>query len=124
MANPHPVSKVDVKYNLKNIDPETARQIRSKGGKASQAKQRERKLLKETLLMMLAQGDIQDNICLALLDKCLQGDTKALTLLRDTIGEMPTQKQELVVTDNNIHITLEDTQPEPTEESNDQSNAE
>ena len=44
--------------------------------------------------MMLETGNTQDNITLALLDKALKGDTKAYEVIRDTVGEKPTDKIE------------------------------
>lgn len=46
-----------------------------------------RKTLKEQLLLLLKDGDIQENLCLALIEKALDGDTKAFQIIRDTIGE-------------------------------------
>jgi hypothetical protein len=65
-----------------------------KAGIASGEARRARKTLKETLLMMLEEGDTQNNITLALLDKALKGDTKAYEVIRDTVGEKPTDKIE------------------------------
>ena len=64
------------------------------GGKASAEAKKARKTLKETLLMMLEEGNTQDNITLALLQKALNGDTKAYEVIRDTVGEKPTDKIE------------------------------
>ena len=45
--------------------------------------------------MILAQGDNQEKLCMALFKSALTGNYKAFNSLRDTIGEMPTQKQEV-----------------------------
>ena len=70
------------------------REIARQGGIKSGEARRARKTLKETLLMMLEEGNTQDNITLALLDKALKGDTKAYEVIRDTVGEKPTDKIE------------------------------
>ena len=74
--------------------PREQREISSMGGKASAEAKKARKTLKETLLMMLEEGDTQNNITLALLQKALNGDTKAYEVIRDTVGEKPTDKVE------------------------------
>ena len=74
--------------------PREQREISSKGGKASAEAKKARKTLKETLLMMLEEGNTQNDITLALLQKALNGDTKAYEVIRDTVGEKPTDKIE------------------------------
>ena len=68
------------------------RAIATAGGKASGASRRARKTLKEELLLLLSEGDTQQNVSVALIQKALDGDTKAFEVLRDTIGEKPTEK--------------------------------
>lgn len=65
-----------------------------KAGIASGEARRARKTLKETLVMMLEEGNTQNDITLALLQKALNGDTKAYEVIRDTVGEKPTDKIE------------------------------
>lgn len=76
----------------------------SKGGKASVEARRERKQLKEALEAALAlpnhtqDGKEQTNIegiCAALVQKALEGDVRAFTVIRDTIGEMPVPRLEV-----------------------------
>ena len=92
--------EVRVMANEQNLIPMASRtprerqEISRKGQKASTEAKRARKTMKETLLMMLAEGNTQDNITLALLDKALKGDTKAYEVIRDTVGEKPTDKIE------------------------------
>ena len=74
--------------------PREQREISSKGGIASAEAKKARKTLKETLLLMLEEGNTQDNITLALLERALKGDTKAYEVIRDTVGEKPTDKIE------------------------------
>ena len=68
------------------------RAIASAGGKASGEARRKRKTLKEELLLMLADGDTQQSVTLALIEKAMSGDTKAFEVIRDTIGEKPVDK--------------------------------
>ena len=68
------------------------RAIASAGGKASGEARRKRKTLKEELLLMLAEGDTQQSVTLALIEKAMSGDTKAFEVIRDTIGEKPVDK--------------------------------
>lgn len=73
------------------------RAIASAGGKASGEARRKRKTLKEELLLMLSDGDIQEKISLALINEAINGNnagsvTKAFEVIRDTIGERPVEK--------------------------------
>ncbi len=85
--------------NIENLQPihskEKARELGAKGGKASGESKRARKTLREELLALLAVGDTQKSITLSLISKAIQGDTKAFEVLRDTVGEKPTDKQEI-----------------------------
>lgn len=84
--------------NEKNLIPFSERTesehraIAIAGGKASGESRRARKTLKEELLLLLSEGDTQQNVSVALIQKALDGDTKAFEVLRDTIGEKPTEK--------------------------------
>ncbi len=79
---------------IRELSSEEAKKRGRQGGLNSAAAKRARKTLKETLLLMLEEGNTQDNITLALLDKALKGDTKAYEVIRDTVGEKPTDKIE------------------------------
>ena len=82
--------------NEQNLKPVTskkeARERGRKGGLASGEARRKRKTLKEELLLMLADGDTQQSVTLALIEKAMGGDTKAFEVIRDTIGEKPVDK--------------------------------
>ena len=85
------------KENLVSLGDRTTeeqREIARKGGIKSGEVRRARKTLKETLLLMLEEGNTQNDITLALLQKALNGDTKAYEVIRDTVGEKPTDKIE------------------------------
>lgn len=69
---------------------EEQREIRAKGGRASGAARRARKTLREELLALLAEGDTQKRISLAIIAKAENGSERAWELIRDTIGEKPT----------------------------------
>jgi len=90
--------------NEKNLIPfnerteSEQRAIAIAGGKASGESRRARKTLKEELLLLLSVGDTQQNVSVALIQKALDGDTKAFEVLRDTIGEKPTDKVEATQT--------------------------
>lgn len=86
--------------NLVKITKETAYDNGKKGGVASGEARRKRKTLKDTLLLLLEEGDTQNNMTLALIEKALAGDVKAFEVVRDTIGEKPTEKQNLELKGN------------------------
>ena len=81
------------KENLRPVSSkDEARERGRKGGLASGEARRKRKTLKEELLLMLAEGDTQQSVTLALIEKAMSGDTKAFEVIRDTIGEKPVDK--------------------------------
>lgn len=78
--------------SLADRTTEEQRAIASAGGKASGEARRKRKTLKEELLLMLSEGETQQSVTLALIEKAMSGDTKAFEVIRDTIGEKPVDK--------------------------------
>lgn len=62
--------------------------------KATEVK-REKKALKEELLLLLSTGKTQEKISLALIEEAIKGNVKAFEVIRDTIGEKPVNKQEV-----------------------------
>lgn len=98
--------------NEKNLKPikkgqlskEEAKKRGSKGGKRSVQVRRERKTMRE-MLDYLLQQDITNKqgktkntlevMMTAQIMEAIKGNTKAAQFVRDTIGEMPTQKVEL-----------------------------
>ena len=79
--------------NLKPVSSKKeARERGRKGGLASVESRRKRKTLKEELLLMLSDGETQQSVTLALIEKAMSGDTKAFEVIRDTIGEKPVDK--------------------------------
>lgn len=90
--------------NTKNLKsnsertPNERKELAKKAGIKSGEKRRERKALKEELLFLLSQGDTQSKMSLALIDKAIAGDVRAFEMIRDTIGEKPTDKQEITNT--------------------------
>lgn len=103
--------------NLKAPSPSEARKRGAKGGKASGRARRERKAMKEMAQIVLdmpmmagklddlekmAFADVPDahltvgqKAVLAVAAKAVSGDVVALTFLRDTAGEKPTEKVEV-----------------------------
>ncbi len=93
------------KNNLKPVrSKKEARERGKKGGIKSGEVRRERKTLKDELLLLLSSGDTQNKVSLALIEKALSGDTKAFEVIRDTIGEKATEKVE----NTNIELSYED----------------
>lgn len=80
--------------SLADRTTEEQRKIARMGGVASGESRRQRKTLKEELLLLLEEGDTQKKISLAMIKKALQGDTKAFEVIRDSIGEKPKDKVE------------------------------
>lgn len=84
--------------NLKPLTTKKAREIGKKGGIASAKKRKEQKTLKEELLLLLAEGDTQKKISLALIKKALNGDVKAFEVIRDSTGQKCVDKVEITQT--------------------------
>ncbi len=80
-----------------------ARILGQKGGIKSGEVRRMRKTLKEHLLLLLSENKVQENLCLSLIDKALDGDVQAFKLIRDTIGEKPVEK--ISTTELSINLT-------------------
>ena len=72
--------------------PSELRKMARNGGLASGEARRKRKTLKEELLLMLSEGETQQSVTFALIEKAMSGDTKAFEVIRDTIGEKPIDK--------------------------------
>ena len=95
---------------IKNLKPvttrskEEAREISKKGGIRSGEVRRERRKLKEELLLLLSEGDNNRKMSLAILTRAMNGDTKAFEVIRDTIGEKPKEQIE----STNIEMSYED----------------
>jgi len=101
--------------NLKPLTTEKAREIGSKGGKASVEKRRQNKTFKEIINKFLdgkleqeelkqqmlnfgfADEEISNKsaVVFSLWKEAVKGNTKATEILRDTIGEKPVEKQEI-----------------------------
>jgi hypothetical protein len=87
--------------NAKNLKansertPKERKELAQKAGKKSGEARREKKLLKEELMLLLAQGKTQEKISLALIEEAIKGNVKAFEVIRDTIGEKPVTKQEI-----------------------------
>ena len=87
--------------NAKNLKansertPKERKELAQKAGKKSGEARREKKLLKEELMLLLAQGKTQERISLALIEEAIKGNVKAFEVIRDTIGEKPVNKQEI-----------------------------
>lgn len=89
------------------MDAKTKKSIQSKGGKAGAKSKRERKAfkeaLKEALNVIADDGNgktVQDKGIEALLVKFMAGDIKAFEVVRDTVGEKPTEKQEVTLVES------------------------
>ena len=84
--------------NEQNLRPimttQRARELQEKSAEKRRQNIAERKTLKEELLALLAKGDTQSRMSLSLIEKALKGDTKAFEVVRDTVGEKPTDKIE------------------------------
>lgn len=96
------INNTEIDIYRKALSYEQATALNVKGGLKSAKAFKERQSLGEELVAMLSTGDTQHKLCNALLQQGMGGNYKAFGMIRDTIGEMPTQKTELttdIITD-------------------------
>jgi len=94
--------------NLRTLTTDEAREIGSKGGKASAEARRKKKDLRLALEMLL-EKDFKDKngktitgteaITAKLFEKAMKGDVRAFETLRDTVGQKPVDKVEVTQID-------------------------
>lgn len=91
--------------NLRTPTTEEARERGKKGGQASAKARRRKKELKQLLELALSQPseivEGEDNytaITAALVNKAIQGDTKAYEVIRDTLGQKPVEQAQMDLT--------------------------
>lgn len=96
--------------NEQNLKKNFTREERQENGRKGAAKTKAliqaRKTLKEELLLLLSSGKTQERVSLALIDKAMNGDTKAFEVIRDTIGEKQADKHDLDITQTPINIEI------------------
>jgi len=97
--------------NLVVPSSEKAREIGRKGGIASGEAKRARKTLREELLALLSEGDVQKSIGLALVREAQLGNNsgsvaRAFETIRDTVGEKPTESMVLTANVNTPYDEL------------------
>jgi len=83
---------------------EEQKAIVTQGGIASGIARNRNKTFKEELLMLLDMDDNLNRMSVAVVKKALDGDLKALEIIRDTVGQKPSDKVENI----NIEVSLED----------------
>jgi hypothetical protein len=114
------------KQNLKPLSPNKARELGAKGGKASGESRRKRRTFREIFTAILASdipdtdvgalaemikknfgvASINEATAYAVVFRAMNGDTRAFEILRDTIGEKPSDKVDLKA-DTDFRITVE-----------------
>ena len=98
--------------NEQNLRPvrnkKEARERGKAGGKRSGEVRRQRKTLKEELLLLLASGNTQEKMSLSMIQEALNGNVKAFETIRDTIGEKPIDKAEVKTEVTTVNVVLEE----------------
>ena len=99
------------KQNLKPLSTEKAREIGSKGGKASVEARRRKKDLRLALEMLLEKnftdkhGNVvsgTEAISAKLFERAMKGNVRAFETLRDTVGQKPIDKVMISEVDVNV----------------------
>lgn len=89
------------------MSPEKAKEIRDKGNKTYIENCKKRRELKEELLLLLQDEETQKKLSVALINRAMTFDNvgnKAFEIIRDTIGEKPTDKQEVKIVDTDWFV--------------------
>ena len=81
--------------SLADRSEDERREIARLGGLASGEARRKRRSLREELEVLLTSGNAQERICTALIEKAAAGNERAFAILRDSIGERPTESTEI-----------------------------
>lgn len=85
----------NIEIYRQGLNKEEQRELARKAGIKSGEARRERRTLGEHLKALLSVGNTQEEICLGIIEQAKKGNYKAFNSIRDTIGEMPTVKQEI-----------------------------
>lgn len=98
--------------NLVKLTPDDKEKMRRGGIKSGEVR-RKRKSMREELDILLSMNNNQENVMIAMLDKAMSGDVRAMEFIRDTIGEKPVDKVDSKVDANvegqaSITITYQD----------------
>ena len=102
MANKNP-KKENLKANTERT-PKERKELAQKAGIASGEVRRAKKTMREMLNYLLEKeitnrsgekATTQEAITVSLINQALKGNVKAWEVIRDTIGEKPTEKQEI-----------------------------
>lgn len=94
--------------NLKPSEYKLSQEEAKKGGIASGKARRARRTLKEELLLMLSDPEVQEKLSAAIMKKGMDGDIRAFEVIRDTIGEKPKDVFDINSNEINIRITDDD----------------
>lgn len=88
-------------------DPDRAKEVKRLAGRKSGESRRKKKAMKDYLANLLTlkteSGDLYTDITIALIDKALEGDTKAYHEIRDTLGQAVEQVE---LTSNTITVNI------------------
>ena len=110
MSNPNPNQENLRKFT--DMTPEEHRELSKKGNKASTESKRARKTMKEMLDILLSKdiktaGGENTNALEVMMTKLVQeamnGSIKAITIIRDTIGEKPVEMIQFNPTQDDIN---------------------
>ena len=98
--------------SLKNLElgcgfnTETARKAKEKSDETKKRKTDLRELLEISLLLKNVETGEQNNIAItnSLIERAIKGDVKAYEVIRDTIGQKPVERQEIIGGDLTIEV--------------------
>ena len=90
----------------KKIDAKIAREYQEKSVASRNRKTDLRELLEIALLLQNVETGEQNNIAMtnSLIERAIKGDVKAYEVIRDTIGQKPVERQEIIGGDLKIEV--------------------
>lgn len=100
-----------------DLTPEERRERASKAGKASVEARRRKKALRECLSVLLEKEYVSESggkasgaelISVKLFRRAVDGEIRAFEVIRDTIGEMPTQRMEIDTIDPQARAEMDE----------------
>jgi hypothetical protein len=98
--------------NLRPLSTSEAREVGSKGGKASAASKRRKKEFRDVFQALLDGRDIKgpegkkitgtEALAMKVFQQALKGDLRAFEIIRDTVGQKPVDKVEVSAIDQSV----------------------
>ena len=93
----NPKSMENITRNrIDKLDPERARELRAKGGRAAAKSKHMNCCFRDTLLELLSEGSTMEDLCREAISAAAdEHNMQAFAFIRDTIGQKPVDRKEV-----------------------------